>query len=155
MNELHLQVTHTFVFTDSLCVLHWLSTKKPLSLFVTNRLKEIMTLERVCFRHVPSEENPADLATRGKAPTELSSMWWNGPSWLSKCEQQWPTSKTPIMDNSCQQLFESEMKGSKILYETKLVAGEAPSRESEVRKDLSDIDRTKFFSVYKLLRVTG
>ena len=59
------------------------------------------------------------------------------------------------MDNNCRQLFESEMKGSKILCETKLVAGEASSRESEVRIDLSDIDRTKFFSFYKLLRVTG
>ena len=58
-------VTYTFVFTDSLYVLHWLSTKKPLPLFVTNRLKEITVLERVCFRHVPSEENPADLVTRG------------------------------------------------------------------------------------------
>lgn len=68
INELHVQIAHTFVFTDSLCVLHWLLTKKPLSLFVTNRLKEIMTLEGVCFRHIPSKENPADLVTRGKAP---------------------------------------------------------------------------------------
>ena len=108
MNELHVQVAHTFVFTDSLCVLYWLSTKKPLSLFVTNRLKEITALEGIHFRHIPSEENPADLATRGKAPVELSSMWWKGPNWLSKCEQHWPTEKTPAMDNNCQQLFESE-----------------------------------------------
>ena len=42
---------------------------------------------------------------------------------------------------------------SKVLYEAKLVTGEAPSRESEIA--LSDIDRTGFLSFYKLLRVTG
>ena len=152
IKELHLLIDHTFVFTDSLCVLYWLLTKKPLSIFVTNRLKEIRALEGVCFRHVPSEDNPADLATRGKAPTELSSMWWKGPSWLSKCEHYWPTSKTPVMDNGCQQLFESEIKPSKVLYEAKLVVGEAPCGE---RVDLSDIGSTKFLSLYKLLRVTG
>lgn len=79
-------------------------------------------------------------------------MWWKGPSWLSKCEQYWPTSKTPEMDNNCQQLFKSEMKISKVLYEAKLVAGEAASRE---RMDLSDIDRTRFSALNKLLKVTG
>lgn len=147
-------VAHTFVFSDSLCVLHWLSTKKPLSVFVSNRLKEIMVLEGVHFRHISSEENPADLATRGKAPVELSSMWWK-PDWLSKCEQWWPTSKTLAMDDNCQRLFKSVMKVSKVFYEAKLVAGEAPSGGSETRKDLSNIDRTGFLSLYKLLRVTG
>jgi len=151
--ELHVEVAHTFLFTDSLCVLHWLVTKKPLSVFVTNRLREITALEGVRFRHIPSEENPADIATRGKAPTELSLMWWKGPSWLRKREQQWPTSKTPVMDDNSQQLFETELKKLKVLYEAKLVTGEIPSRESEI--DLSDIDRTRFLSFYKLLRVTG
>jgi len=57
------------------------------------------------------------------------------------------------MDYNSQQLFETELKTSKVLYEAKLVTGEAPSRESEI--DLSDIDRTRFLSFYKLLRVTG
>ena len=127
------------VFTDSLCVLHWLTTKKPLSSFVTNRLREIMAFEGVTFRHIPSEENPADLATRGKPPSELSSVWWNGPSWLSQPKQQWPDSKIPALDNSLQQLFEGEVKGAKILYEAKLVAGEVPSKESQTTKNLSDI----------------
>ena len=75
MNELHLQVTRMVLFTDSLCVLHWLTSKKPLSSFVTNRVKEIISLKGVTFRHIPSEQNPADLATRGKSPSELSSLW--------------------------------------------------------------------------------
>ena len=82
---LHLQITNTIVFTDSMCVLHWLQSKKPLSAFVTSRVKEIKPLEEVTFKHVSSEDNPADLATRGKSPKELtSSIWWMGPTWLKK-----------------------------------------------------------------------
>lgn len=50
------------------------------------------------------------------------------------------------MDDDCQKLFESEMKVSKVFYEAKLVAEEAPSRISETRRDLSDIGRTRFLS---------
>ena len=75
-SELRLQLTSTIVFTDSMCVLHWLQSQKPLSVFVTNRLKEIKSLEETIFKHVSSEDNPADLATRGKYPKELTSSIW-------------------------------------------------------------------------------
>ena len=79
-SELHLQLTNTIVFTDSMCVLHWLQSHKPLSVFVT-KLKEIKSVEGTIFKHVSSEDNPADLATRGKHPKELtSSIWWMGPT---------------------------------------------------------------------------
>ena len=155
LNELHLKVTHMVVFTDSLCVLQWLNTKKPLSSFMTNRLREIMALEGVTFRHIPSEQNPADMATRGQPPSELSSMWWNGPSWLTQPEQQWPDSKTPALDSNTQQLCESEVKRVKTLFEAKLVTGEVPSKESEITKNLSDINEKRFSSLHKLLRVTA
>ena len=155
LNKLHLKVTHMVVFTDSLCVLQWLNTKKPLASFVTNRLREIMALEGVTFRHIPSEQNPADMATRGQPPSELSSMWWNGPSWLTQPEQQWPDSKTPAFDSNTQQLCESEVKRVKTLFEAKLVTGEAPSKESEITKNLSDINEKRFSSLHKLLRVTA
>jgi len=72
---LHLQVTYKMIFTDSLCVLHWLKTEKPLSPFITNRLNEIKVFNDVTFKHVPTKDNAADMATRGKPPNELSSMW--------------------------------------------------------------------------------
>ena len=38
-----------------------------------------------------STDNPCDMAMRGKSPEELSSfIWWNGPIWLTKPNQQWP-----------------------------------------------------------------
>ena len=44
--ELHREVP-CHLFTDSVCVLYWLETSKPLSVFVANRVKEIRTLEAV------------------------------------------------------------------------------------------------------------
>ncbi|XP_046472523.1 uncharacterized protein [Neodiprion pinetum] len=37
-------------------------------------------------------ENPADLPTRGLKPSELkdSSLWWHGPTWLTKPSSEWP-----------------------------------------------------------------
>ena len=49
---------------------------------------------------------------------------------------------------------EVEAKGSKILYEAKLVAGEDPLEQLK-RPDLSDIDERRYSSLYKLLRVTA
>ena len=37
------------LFTDSVCVLHWLETSKPLSVFVTNRVKERGSNILSCF----------------------------------------------------------------------------------------------------------
>jgi len=39
--ELHLPISSKILWTDSQCVLQWLNSKKPLSTFVTNGLKEI------------------------------------------------------------------------------------------------------------------
>ena len=81
--ELHLPTSSKLLWTDLQCVLHWLQSRKPLSSFVTNRLKEIKSLEGLSFRYVPTEDNPADIATRGKTPVELSSsIRWTGPHWL-------------------------------------------------------------------------
>jgi len=152
--ELCLQVS-CHLFTDSLCVLYWLRTTKLLSVFVANRVKEIQSLEGLTFAHVASNDNPADMATRGKPPDELStSMWWKGPPWLASPNQLWPNHE-PVMDEFAERDSEREVKGSKVLYEAKLVAGEDPMGKSVKGPDLSDIDERRHSSLYKLLRVTA
>ena len=148
--ELHQNVP-CHVFTDSVCVLYWLKTPKPLSVFVANRVKEIRTLEAVTFCHVTSEDNPADMASRGKSPEELSSSWWNGPHWLTRPIREWPRSNM-INDETSRKETESEVKCNKVLYEAKLVSAEGPL---EKPIDLSDIDEQRHSSLYKLLRVTA
>ena len=111
---------------DSQCVLHWLQSKKPLSVFVTNRVKEIKFLEGMSIRYVPTEENQADLATRGKSPSELmNSIWWNGPHWLSQTEDKWLNPKIPE-DNTQAQEFSLETGGAKVMFEAKLLVEEDP-----------------------------
>ena len=69
------------LWTDSTCVLHWLKTTKPLPLFVENRVAEIKRVSDITFHYIPSDQNHADLPTRGLPANELSdvTLWWHGP----------------------------------------------------------------------------
>lgn len=83
-----------FAWSDSQIVLMWLR-KHPChwKTFVANRVSFIQTeLPSATWAHVPTKENPADLATRGSEPSELAqnTNWWHGPPWLSKTPEQWP-----------------------------------------------------------------
>lgn len=46
------------------------------------------------WKHVRSVDNPADCATRGYTPEQLtdSALWQNGPPRLSLPESEWPVS---------------------------------------------------------------
>ena len=65
LRQLHISVAKTVLYTDSQCVLHWINTKRPLPVFVQNRIKEIKAAENVFFQYINTKENPADIATRG------------------------------------------------------------------------------------------
>jgi len=151
--ELHLPISSKVLWTDSQCVLQWLHSKKPLSTFVTNRLKEIKSLEGASFKYIPTQENPADLATRGKSPSELlQSIWWNGPTWLARPLNQWPEYSIPEVD------LQSEMKSEvkkEIVFEAKLIVGDSTADSSLTPIDLSDIDIERFSTLKKLLRTTA
>ena len=89
--ELKITSLKRTIWTDSTCVLYWLRTNKPLSLFVENRVKEIQRQSDL-FYYVPSSENPADLPTRGLTVPEIehSKLWWSGPDWLVSSHDSWP-----------------------------------------------------------------
>ena len=42
LRELEMNISKRILWSDSQCVLHWLKTRKPLSMFVENRVKEIL-----------------------------------------------------------------------------------------------------------------
>ncbi len=61
---------------------------------MANRLAVIHDLSQPDqWRHVPSKENPADLASRGVRATDEKKLefWLQGPAFLSQDEEQWPT----------------------------------------------------------------
>ena len=91
--ELKLENTKITVWTDSQCVLNWIKTKKPLSVFVRNRVTEITREKNVEFRYIYTRENPADLQSRGLSRNNLkgNNLWWKGPGWLTQNQISWPT----------------------------------------------------------------
>jgi len=71
--EVSITITSKILWTDSQCALQWLQSTKHLQVFVTNLLKEIKSLKETEIRFVSTEDNPADIATRGMTSQDLSS----------------------------------------------------------------------------------
>ena len=158
--ELGFPVTSKVLWTDSQCALQWLQSTKPLPVFVANRLKEIQSLHGVEFKYVPSEDNPADIATRGKTPLELSySIWWNGPQWLQQPRDKWPKWELPETKPN------PETRGTDtVFYEAKLIVGEGvqssnygtQSNSKELTSGIGNVIKEEnISSLSRLLRITA
>ncbi|GFT26854.1 integrase catalytic domain-containing protein [Trichonephila clavipes] len=96
-----------FAWTDSKIVLSWLSGHpRQWKTFVANRTSEIIeVLPTKHWRHVPSKENPADIASRGIDPKCLPDckLWWQGPPWLRLETSSWPKA-----ESSCDEASDEE-----------------------------------------------
>ncbi|GFW00325.1 uncharacterized protein TNCV_4355221 [Trichonephila clavipes] len=84
---LQLDTAELYLWLDSMIVLAWLR-KEPMDLkiFVQNRVAKIQELyPNQLWRHAPSDQNPADLVSRGVDPDKLlqQNLWFNGPTFLS------------------------------------------------------------------------
>lgn len=90
-------ITRTILWSDSMIVLNWIITEDPdVPVFNRRRLEEIRSLVKD-VRYVPSNLNPADIATRGSTALVLRNcnLWWHGPEFLAKPETEWPKHKIP------------------------------------------------------------
>ena len=94
LNSLPGKAHQPLFYSDSTIVLGWLSTPPYLlKTFVCNRVVHITDRLPISqWRHVVSEENPADLGSRGCFPSDLlaSDLWWSGPPWLVTPHAEWP-----------------------------------------------------------------
>ncbi|XP_075163386.1 uncharacterized protein LOC142236021 [Haematobia irritans] len=113
--QLRLKNYSIICWTDSTIVLSWLA-RPPCywATFVANRVTKIIeVVDSTKWRHVRSEDNPADLASRGVYPQELigNHLWWHGPEWLRHPSHLWPES--PISDNG---IIEIEKKPVKVHF---------------------------------------
>ncbi|XP_075158038.1 uncharacterized protein LOC142231308 [Haematobia irritans] len=82
------------LWCDSTITLAWLS-KPPYQwkTYVANRVSRVLDLVgNSSWLHIRSEDNPADLGTRGCSASDLNGnrLWWHGPEWLSKEVSTWP-----------------------------------------------------------------
>ena len=92
-NVLSIPLTDVYAWSDSTIVLCWLLTSPTrLKSYVCNRV--IDTVSRIPsthWRYVPTNCNPADIASRGASPRDLIlfKLWWNGPTWLLQPPSVW------------------------------------------------------------------
>ncbi|GFS58725.1 integrase catalytic domain-containing protein [Trichonephila clavipes] len=76
----------TYFWTDSSTVLTWIIRREQWSVFVANRISEIRKLKTSeDWFHISTDQNPADILSRGCGPKQLQKRkWWQGPDWLKK-----------------------------------------------------------------------
>ncbi|XP_046866598.1 uncharacterized protein LOC124460211 [Drosophila willistoni] len=97
--QLPVDNAEAFYWSDSTVVLSWLN-KPPCTwtTFVANRVAKIVTATNDApWNHVRSEDNPADLPSRGLSAQELvhKDLWWHGPPWLREPQESWQRA-TPL-----------------------------------------------------------
>jgi hypothetical protein len=74
------------MWTDSTIALHWLHGDKKVDVFVDNRVEKIrQILPSIPWRHIPTDQNPADLTSRGMTAAEFlkSPLYWTGPKLIT------------------------------------------------------------------------
>ena len=97
--------TSDIVFwSDSMTVLWWIrGHSRNFKPFVANRISEIQAVTNPSqWRYVPTGENVADHATRGLTVAALAKCdaWWQGPSFLSAPNSEWPETKMFAKDEA-------------------------------------------------------
>lgn len=104
-----------YAYSDNQTVLAWIkSHPNHYNVFVANRITEVQLLTNVkIWSFVSTDDNPADCASRGIFPSELKDhkLWWNGPDWLSKPQEHWPSNEAS---------YETELEKRKITSFTHL-----------------------------------
>lgn len=137
-----------YAWTDSQIVLAWLrKLPRNWKTFVANRISYIQsnTLPDR-WRHVPSQHNPADCASRGIMPALLlkHELWWTGPVWLNQSESNWPTL-------SCDSV-ETDLELKKTL--NILISAEVPMLIDNLLCRYSSFSRLKLVTAY-IIRFTA
>ena len=157
--ELPLTFRHSYLWSDSTTVLHWLASTEKLPVFVKNRVEAIRAVPHLTYQYVKSCDNPADLPSRGATVSTLqsSNLWWHGPAFLSVSSDQPvilaagedPTETTP-----------ESSKGSKGLGKSQLAQTKKKSDAHHQQKKICDvspfgIDVERYSSFTTLVRVTA
>jgi hypothetical protein len=95
-NALDINFNNCFLWSDSSIVLAWIqSPPNKFETFIANRISQIQRLsDKDQWRHVTSNQNPADIASRSMDPIQLKSsdLWFHGPPFLSKNSSEWTNS---------------------------------------------------------------
>ena len=83
----NLNIRNVFGWTDSTVVLQWSEKNGNYNQFVNNRVNKIKEKDYITWRHVPTNENPEDIGSRGVYGNQIPSLRWNRPTWLQNRDQ--------------------------------------------------------------------
>lgn len=114
--------------------------------FVQNRIEEIKKA-KFAFRYIPSENNPADVATTELDPLELSNFkpWWEGPKWFKEDESKWPQWEYNIDEEHNN--YESDHENEKVL---------ASITQQNINKtNIRLVDASRFSKISRLVKTTA
>ena len=75
------KVSSVHCWSDSTVALLWLNGQGEYRQFVSNRVAKIKERDHIQWHHVPTEDNPADLGSRGSKCVK-NQLWRNGPNGL-------------------------------------------------------------------------
>jgi hypothetical protein len=118
-----IQFDEVFYWSDSLCTLYWIKKEgHRYGVFVMNRITEINDLtDSQYWRHVPTEDNPADKITRGMSLNRflIDIVWQQGPTWLLKVQDQWPVTSMIMSTEQTAAIAESIQKFAIMLATTR------------------------------------
>ncbi|GFT59254.1 integrase catalytic domain-containing protein [Trichonephila clavipes] len=136
---LNLQITAVHFWSDSTIVISWIHREsRELKTFVANRVSKIHQLSSCDqWHHIASEQNPADVLSRGLLPEELrdDSLWWLGPELL-----QSTYSTTVIAEPTQRDDFDCELRVSERTLETSLLS----SKNFDFFNHLMDLSNNYF-----------
>ncbi|CAK1581044.1 unnamed protein product [Parnassius mnemosyne] len=135
-----INISHIVAYTDRSTVLAWINTEPyKLKPFVAHRVVKITdAFEPSTWRHVSTQDNPAEFPSRGISCAELVNCkrWWSGPDWMLSSPDHWPA--------------QSRCKPQDELPELKTRTLIAQSRESD--KDIMKVLLNRYSPLSRLQR---
>ena len=150
-----IKIDEVVYWSDSSVAIHWIrSNHKEYKQFVENRVQEIRHLTAPeAWRYCPTQENPADLDSRGATAAQLARerKWWHGPSFLVDPANLWPN--LPSLDP--RQQANEELKGTRTVESSTCAIPEAKSNVKSNPSIEKVIDVTRYSRAITLFRVTS
>ena len=107
------------IAVDAQVALSWLMSQQIITKnqFAKNRLKDISMMKTIsklyltfnsCVKYVPTDQNPADLLTRGLSLNkfkDLLQFWTYGPEWLKTADSDWPVNELNCLSDANKKTF--------------------------------------------------
>ena len=88
---------------DSTVALFWINGSGIFKQFVENRVQKFHAQPEITWKHVPTQQNPTDLASRDHGDVKFRELWGHGPEWMSdsKC---WPVQQVNASEESREEI---------------------------------------------------